>query len=143
MEHSDDEASAPLKTREELINNIRTSLGGRASEIVYYGKDGGVSSGASGDLQGATQIARAMICSYGMDDAIGLAVLSPEEATRGPMAGKINERISEIIKKEMCETVKIIGESKPQLDKLVTALLEKNRLTGEEINNILGKPDNK
>ncbi len=143
MEHSDDEALAPLRTRADLIGNIRTSLGGRASEIVYYGKEGGVSSGASGDLQGATKIARAMICSYGMDDAIGLAVLSPEEATRGPMAAKITERVSEIIKREMCETIKIIGDSKPQLDKLVSALLEKNRLTGEEINDILGKPEKK
>ncbi len=143
MEHSDDEASAPLKTREELISNIQTSLGGRASEIVCYGEEGGISSGASGDLQNATRIGRAMICNYGMDDATILASLSPEEATKGPMAGKITERISEIIKREMCETIKIIGESKPQLDKLVTALLEKNRLTSEEINNILGKPDKK
>ncbi len=143
MEHSDDEASAPMKTREDLIGNIRTSLGGRASEIVYYGEEGGVSSGASGDLHGATKIARDMICNYGMDDAIGLAVLSPEEATRGPMAAKITERISEIIKREMSETIKIIGGSKPQLDKLVRVLLEKNRLTSEEINDILGKPEKK
>jgi ATP-dependent Zn protease len=141
MEHSDDDSSAPLKTRVELIDNIRTSLGGRAAEIVYYGEEGGISSGASGDLQNATRIARAMICNYGMDDAIGLAVLSPEEASRGPMAAKISERISEIIKREMYATVKIITESQSQLDKLVTALLDKNRLTSEEINNILGKPD--
>jgi ATP-dependent Zn protease len=57
------------------------------------------------------------------------------------MAAKISERISEIIKREMYATVKIITESQSQLDKLVTALLDKNRLTSEEINNILGKPD--
>lgn len=143
MEHSDDENSSPLKTKDQLIRNIRTSLGGRAAETVYYGEKDGLSTGASGDLEGATRIARAMICSYGMDEEFGLIALSAEDASRGPLAAKINERISTIIKAEMTETVNIISKAKTPINKLVKKLLEKNRLTGEEINKILNKANKK
>ncbi|MEG3067043.1 MAG: hypothetical protein RQM95_02095 [Syntrophaceticus schinkii] len=81
MEHTDEDIG-PLQTKEALINRIRTSLGGRAAEIVYYGEKDGISRGASGDLESATRLVRAMICSYGMDDEFGMAVMSQEEATR-------------------------------------------------------------
>jgi ATP-dependent metalloprotease FtsH len=136
MEQADEEHS-PLKTREELLARIRVSLGGRAAEIVYYGEEEGLSSGASGDLLGATRIARAMICAYGMDDSVGMVALSEEEATRGPMAEKINRRIAEIIRKEMEKTIRILSGGKPQMDRLVSRLLEKNKLTREEIENAL------
>jgi ATP-dependent metalloprotease FtsH len=136
MEHADEE-SPPLKTRDELLARIRVSLGGRAAEIVYYGEEDGISSGASGDLSGATRIARAMICAYGMDESVGMAALSEEEATRGPMAEKITLRISEIIRKELEKTIRTISGGKPHIDRLVAQLLEKNKLTKEEIEEIL------
>lgn len=137
MEQANDERS-PLKTREELLARIRVSLGGRAAEIVYYGEEDGLSSGASGDLLGATRIARAMICAYGMDESTGMAALSEEEALRGPMAEKINLRISEIIRRELEKTIRIVSGGKPHIDRLVTQLLEKNKLAKEEIESILG-----
>lgn len=136
MEHSNEEMG-PLQTREALINRIRTSLGGRAAEIVYYGEKDGISTGASGDLETATRVARAMICHYGMDDEFGMAVMSPEEATRGPLAAKVSQRISEIIKEEMANTVDIVQRNKTSLDRMVKALLEKNKLTREEIEELL------
>ena len=136
MEHADDEGS-PLKTKEELLWRIRTSLGGRAAEIVYYGEQEGISSGASGDLQSATRIARAMICSYGMDEGIGMAVLSNEEATKGPLAEKITRRISEIIEEELKQTIQTISKGKSLINKLVEQLLAKNKLTREEMEDIL------
>ncbi len=138
MEHSDADNS-PLQTREALIGRIRTSLGGRAAEVAYYGEKDGISTGASGDLESATRVARAMICNYGMDEEIGMAVLSPEEATRGPLAGKISERVSKIIQREMDETVKIITRAKPRIDRMVEALLEKNKLTREEMEELLAE----
>jgi ATP-dependent metalloprotease FtsH len=138
MEHAGDEGS-PLKTKEELLGRIRTSLGGRAAEMVYYGEKEGISSGASGDLHSATRIARAMICSYGMDEEIGLAVLSHEEATKGPLAEKITRRISEIIKEELAQTVQTLSKGKPRINKLVEQLLAKNKLTKEEMEAILSE----
>lgn len=136
MEHSDAETS-PLQTKEALISRIRTSLGGRAAEIVYYGKKDGISTGASGDLESATRVARAMICNYGMDEEFGMAVMSQEEAARGPLAAKVSERVSKIIKEEMLSTVEIIQKNKERLDRLVKALLEKNKLSKEEMENLL------
>jgi ATP-dependent metalloprotease FtsH len=135
MEHASDEDS-PLKTRNELLARIRTALGGRASEIVYYGDVDGISSGASGDLQNATHIARAMICSYGMDDETGLVYLSDDEATRGPLAGKIAERISVIIRQELAQAVETLRGNRHLIDKLVERLMEKNKLTKDEMEEI-------
>ena len=136
MEHADDEGS-PMKTKAELFGRIRTSLGGRAAEIVYYGDKDGISSGASGDLQSATRIARTMICTYGMDEETGMAVLSNEEATKGPMAEKITRRISQIIEEELKRSIEMIAKGRSQIDKLVEQLLAKNKLTKDEIYSLL------
>ncbi len=138
MEH-DSEDDSPLKTREDLLGRIRISLGGRAAEIAYYGDEAGISTGASGDLEQATRVARAMICNYGMDDEFGMAVMGQEEATRGPLAEKVSQRVSEMIKTEMDHTVGIITEAKPRIDRLVERLLEKNRLDKQEIEALLKK----
>jgi len=138
MEHSAAEQS-PLSTRQELIDRIRTSLGGRAAEIAYYGDKNGVSTGASGDLESATRVARAMICNYGMDDTFGMAVMTPEEATRGPLAAKVSERVSAIIREEMAETIRLITENKPRIDRMVDALMKKNKLSGAEMEELLGE----
>lgn len=100
---------------------IRTSLGGRAAETVYYGEKDGISTGASGDLKTATRVTRVMICNYGMDEEIGMVVLSQDEATRGPHAGKINERVSRIIKEEMSEIMRIITEATAYIVKFCAA----------------------
>jgi len=138
MEHDQSENS-PLSTKEELIGRIRTALGGRAAELVYYGEKDGVSTGASGDLESATRIARAMICSYGMDEEIGYASLGEREATQGPLAEKITGRVSEILREELAESVSIIEKNRTRLDRLVAALLEKNRLDKAEMEALLVK----
>jgi len=136
MEHADTESS-PLQTKEALLARIRTSLGGRAAELVYYGSEDGVSTGASGDLESATRIAKAMLIHYGMDDKFGLSALSREEAERGPLAADIARKTNEILKEQMDKTVSLIRSDKNKIDKLVTALLEKNKLTREEMELIL------
>ncbi len=66
-----------------------------------------------------------------------MASLSQEEASCGPMAGKISERISHINRSEMEETTKIITEAKRRIDRMVKALLEKNKLMKDEIEKLL------
>jgi ATP-dependent Zn protease len=78
-----------------------------------------------------------MICNYGMDDEFGMAVMSPEEATRGPLAAKVSERVSRIIKEEMENTIDIIQNNKGRLDRMVNALLDRNKLTREEMEELL------
>jgi len=133
MEHSAREA-APLSTREEMIHRIRTSLGGRAAEIAYYGADKGISTGPSGDLEQATRTAAAMLCAYGMDDDFGLAAMDLKDAVRDV---KVREKINEILRREMETTVEIIRQNKPRIDRMVNALMKKNKLTGEEMEELL------
>ena len=136
MEHADTESS-PLQTKEALLARIRTSLGGRAAELVYYGEMDGISTGPSGDLDSATRIAKAMLINYGMDEEFGLAALSREEAERGPMASTIQNRVNAILKEQMEQTVTIVRNGKARIDRLVAALLEKNKLTREEMELLL------
>lgn len=136
MQHDDNEGKA-LFTRDELLTRIRTSLGGRASEIVYYGEEDGLSTGASGDLVNATRLAQQIICSYGMDDAFGLAVITPEAAHMGETSSAVRQAVNQILASQMEKAVQLMRAYKPCVDALVAELMRKNHLTGEEIDNIL------
>ena len=134
MEHSSKDMG-PLSTREEMLARIRTSLGGRAAEIAYYGEEEGVSTGASGDLEQATRTAAAMLCAYGMDGDFGLAAMDLKEALRDREA---RARINTLLGREMANTVDIIRQNKPRIDRMVDALMKKNKLTGAEMEVLLG-----
>lgn len=63
-------------TKEETLSCVRATLGGRAAEIVCYGEKDGISTGASGDLNMASKLAKFMICDYGMYEEFGQCSLS-------------------------------------------------------------------
>ncbi len=134
MQHSDGENKG-LFTKAELIEKIRTSLAGRAAEIVYYGQEEGISTGASGDLYSATNIAEQMICKYGMDEEIGLSYLSDNDKS-SLYYNEIRKRTNEILSFELKNTIALILENRRAIDKMVEALLEKNHLKENEIDAI-------
>ena len=138
MQHDDNEGKA-IYTKDELLAKIRTSLGGRASEIVYYGDKEGISTGASGDLVSATNTARHIICTYGMDENFGLAVIDQQAARNGELAKEIREAVNKILSEEMKNAINMIEENKQAIDALVERLLSDNHLTGEEIKDIFEK----
>ena len=133
MEHSADEMK-PLSTKEELIQRIRTSLGGRAAEIAYYGEKDGISTGASGDLEQATRLAASMLCTYGMDESFGLITMDLKDALRD---SSFRSKVNAILVEQMRETVSLIKKNKRRIDKLVDALMKSNKLTGSEIDELL------
>ena len=133
MRHDDNEGKA-LYTREEMLARIRTSLGGRAAELVYYGDEDGVSTGASGDLAGATSLARHMLCSCGMDALFGLAVVDGENARASK---EVREAVNALLEAELQRSVALIREHREAMDRLVEQLIEKNHLSGEEVQAIL------
>jgi ATP-dependent Zn protease len=136
MQHGDTEKKGIL-TRQDLLAKVRTALGGRAAEIIYYGKEEGVSSGASGDLITATQIVQAMICSYGMDEEIGLSTIDLSVAANSEYYSKIVMRINERLKEELKIAENIISKNRKAIDELVRELMNKNSLKGDEIERIL------
>ena len=136
MQHGDNEGKA-IYTKDELLANIKTSLGGRAAEIVYYGERDGVSTGASGDLMNATSIATRIVCTYGMDDEFGLAVVHSIGAANGAMSLEIRDSVNKILKEQMDLAIRTISENKDKIDALVEELMQKNHMNGEEINQVL------
>ncbi len=134
MQHAEQEGKA-IYTRQELLARIRTSLGGRAAEIAYYGKEDGISTGASGDLASATNLARQIVCTYGMDDEFGLAVL--DRGIEGALSGEVRASVNRILKDQMEQAIAIITENKGKIDALVEELMSKNHMTGVEIQSVL------
>ena len=123
-----------LFTKEELLGRIRTSLGGRAAELVYYGEQGGLSTGAGGDLRSATATARRIVSSYGMDEDFGLAA---EAQAEGPMTPEVRSAVNRILKEQMQQAIRLVAENKSTIDALVEALMAKNHLSGKQIAQIM------
>ena len=131
VQHGDEDKK--IFTKDDLLARIRTSLGGRASELVYYGERDGISTGASGDLATATSVAQQILCTYGMDDEFGLAYIDAQSAKVGEMSSRVHSAVKNILSEQMKITVRTIRENKNIIDALVEQLLSKNHLTGNEI----------
>lgn len=136
MQHGGNEDKGSY-TKEELLARIRTALGGRAAETVYYGDYGGVSTGASGDLQNATRTAEHMICSYGMDDVIGLGCVDIRNLSSSAYYSEIRKRVNDILTYEFMKAREAVEKNRSAVDKLVETLLLKNHIKGSEIDEIL------
>ncbi len=144
MRRSADEMKRENRTRADLLAGISTALGGRAAEIVRFGPEGGLSSGASGDLEFASDIARQMVCRFGMDKKFGLAamgdLLRRPEAIGTPLYKEVQERVNEILTEQMEETLARLKEFRPKLEAVAKELMRKNRLQKTDIEAILGSP---
>lgn len=121
-------------TKRELLRRIRTALGGRAAEMVYYGNEEGLSTGASGDLKTATELASQLLCKYGMDEQFGLAVV--DKAEEG-IAAQVQSYVNDILKRELAEAIQQINKNKGKMDALVSALLKYNSLKQADIDKIM------
>jgi ATP-dependent Zn protease len=129
MQHADNENKG-VYTKADLLARITTALGGRAAELVCYGDENGLTTGASGDLHSATRLAREMICSYGMDESFGLGVI---DSLDGEMAGKVREGVNRVLADALASARACIAENRAALDALVEALLAKTHLKGDEM----------
>jgi ATP-dependent metalloprotease FtsH len=128
-------------TRDEMLARIRVSLGGRAAEMLYYGQGAGVATGASGDLESATNLARQMICRYGMDEEFGLLavpeLVSRPEAVGTPVYQEVNRRAGALLKEQMGVALKLLEQHRNHLDAVAEALLGKNRLYRADLETML------
>ena len=122
-----------LYTVQELRQRIRVSLGGRAAEMVYYGEDAGLSTGASGDLRSATKLAQQLICQYGMDPNFGMAVIDPQEDRSGTLAAQVREAVNRVLQEELNTAIEIIRQKRSVVDALTQQLLERNHISGSQL----------
>ena len=115
-------------TKREMIGRIQTALGGRAAEIVYYGPENGLSTGVSGDLKTATQLAEYMICDCGMDEEAGLAVTRGRGEAFDGMHGSLHSRINDILNSELEKAIESIQAHRPLIDRLAEILMEESHI---------------
>lgn len=135
-----------LVTKTELLNKMVILLGGRCAEEVIFSD---VTTGAQNDLEKVTELARKMTCEYGMSRLGPIAFgRKHEEVFLGrdflkeknyseEVAGKIDKEIEAIVDETYKRAKNIILENKDRLEKLATALLEKEVLEAEDIKAIL------
>lgn len=122
--------------KKDIKNNIMIALGGRAAEDLIYGKDN-ITSGASSDLKKATELALSMIGNLGMDEDMGLINYDVLASKNLGMDNKLITRANEILKDLYDNTLKLIKNHRVELDTLTKALLEKESIGEEEIDNII------
>jgi ATP-dependent metalloprotease FtsH len=141
MRRSEVEIKRESLTKEEMLWRIRTYLGGRAAEILYYGQENGLTTGAVGDLEQATTVARQMVCKYGMVPEFGLLsmpeLLKYAEALASPFYQRITELAGKILEVEMDKALKALEQNRAFLDAVAMSLLQKTRLYRKDLEQIL------
>ena len=135
-------------TKGKLLDDIAMMLGGRAAEELVI-KD--ISTGASNDIQRATQLARRMVTEWGMSESIGNMYLgTSEEVFLGrdyqahlnyseEVAAKIDEEVKTIIDTQYQVALNILKENRSIMDAMVKALYEKETIYEDEINALFGQ----
>lgn len=135
-----------LNSKEELLTLIRTLCGGRAAEQVAFAS---VTTGASNDIQRATELARQMITLYGMSDEFGMValetvesqylegrtVLNCSEAT----AAKVDAEVYRVIQECYQQAVKYLEENRELMDEVAAFLIEKETITGKQFMEIFNR----
>ena len=128
-----------LSSKEELIVELQTMLGGRAAEQVVFGI---ATTGASNDIERATELARKMVTQYGMSDKLGLMALSTvsnpylDGSTMMNFADSTSSAADEEIHKLLmdcyADAKKLLVEHRSLLDEIAMYLLSKETITGDE-----------
>jgi len=141
------------QSREKMHDNLAIAMGGRVAEEIIFGHNK-VTSGASSDIQYATNLARNMVTQWGMSDKLGPLQYAANEQevflghsvakqqnVSGATAKVIDEEIRAFVEGANDRAKKILSEHIDSLHILAKALLEYETLSGEEIDALLrGEP---
>lgn len=134
-------------TRSEMLDELKVLLGGRVAEAIVLKE---ISSGASNDLQRATQLARQMICEYGMSDNIGPVTfghrqdqvflgrdIARDKDYSEEVAAEIDKEVRSFMEDAYAATEQLLSENIDKLHVIAQALIEKETLDEEEINQLV------
>jgi len=123
----------------DLLNRIRTALGGRVAEETVFGTH---TTGAESDLQQITDIARRMVGRWGMSDAVGPMVALPADGETALLPGiadsspdtqrLVDEEVRRIVGEAHADVTTLLIENRDKLDSLAHALLEHETLDGPD-----------
>jgi cell division protease FtsH len=142
-----------IMSKKELIGRIIGLLGGRAAEKIVFNE---VTTGAANDLDVATEIARHMVCEYGMAEGLGLVTLGrgshqvflgrdlfEERNYSEKTAQVVDEEVHKLLNEAYTKAKEVLTEHIDKLKLLATTLIEKEVLEMKEVEDLLGlKPVN-
>ena len=137
-----------LNSREELIGELRTLLGGRAAEDVVFGTQ---TTGAANDIERATDLARKMIMQYGMSKKFGLMALATTQSQylggqsslncAESTAAEADAEIRDLLDQCYQEACQMLRDNREHLDEIALFLLTKETITGDEFMSFLKEPE--
>ncbi len=129
-----------LSTKDELLTDLRSLLGGRAAEQVVFGTQ---TTGAANDIQRATSLAKHMVTLYGMSDALGL--MAPAAVQHQYLEGNayldcsqetsatVDREVQKLLDNCYADAKKLLVDNRALLDEIAEYLLVKETITGEEL----------
>ena len=125
-------------SKTEMQEKLIALLGGRAAERLVLDD---ISTGASNDIEVATQIARDMVTKYGMSDKLGPIDFQGKEPYEIQMFGenigdKIGQEVKTLIDTAYNDAITLLKEHRDKLDKIAQTLLQKEKINEQEFNNI-------
>lgn len=126
-------------SKDEMITDITTALGGRAAEELVFDS---VTTGASNDIEKATNMARSMVTQYGMSERFGLMGLEsvenryldgrPVSNCSSRTEAQVDEEVMKILKDCYEEAKRLLSENRQILDEITQYLYEKETITGKQ-----------
>ena len=129
-----------LSTKDELLKQLRSLLGGRAAEALVFGTQ---TTGAANDIQRATSLAKHMVTLYGMSDALGL--MAPAAVQHQYLEGQayldcsqetaaiVDQEVKKMLNTCYEEAVTMLRDNRALLDEIALYLLAKETITGDEL----------
>ena len=135
------------RTRGYFLSEIRLCCGGRIAEEIALGD---ISTGAAQDIAQATQIARDMVCRFGMSDKFGFQAFvarSPLSGDENPpafsegTAREIDAEVRRLVDEAYADAKRVIEENRDKLEELAKALLEKETMDGREVEQMVRGKD--
>ena len=136
-----------LSTKEELLVELRSLLGGRAAEQVVFHEQ---TTGASNDIQRATSLARNMVALYGMSEELGL--MAPANLSNQYLDGQtymdcsqetsalVDRTVKELLDRAYGEAVQLLTENRALLDEISSYLLVKETISGDDLMAFISAP---
>ncbi len=135
-----------LSSKDEILTMIKTFCGGRAAEQVKFNS---ITTGASNDIERATNLARQMITLYGMSDEFGMVALESVESKylegrtvlncSDATAAKIDTEIHKVMDNSYKEAIRLLTENMQILDEAAEFLIEKETITGKQFMSIFNR----
>jgi cell division protease FtsH len=128
-----------LMNKSELLDDLAMAMGGRAAEKIIFGE---ITTGASGDIESSTRIARNMVMRWGMSESLGPIAFAEDELTNRKeyshdIARKIDDEVSEIIKAALVRAEETLTKYRGALDAVAKKLLEVETLEQDEYNKLI------